>query len=86
MQTDTQQALKDRIVAALIMNGWATVFEHWWRSYNRGSKIDQETADKAVSSYLNRLADDLAEALVNGHYPDGTIPRPDVLIDGEADD
>lgn len=64
VRTDTQQALKDRIVAALVMNNWDSVFKEWWLSYNRASvALDQPAVDRSVGAYLDRMADDIAEAL-----------------------
>lgn len=64
---DTQQALKDRIVAALIMNNWDSVFKEWWLSYNRRSvALDQALTDRSVGAYLDRMADDIAAALIDG--------------------
>lgn len=69
---DTVQA---QVAAALRMNGWELLFAQWWGSYNPGA--DEDVSGRAVTAYVESMASDIAEALVNGHYPDGVCPRPD---------
>lgn len=68
--------VKSAVLAALIMNGWGTVFEEWWKTYNSKQASGRADIDRVLTAYLHLLANDVAEALVNGHYADGVAPDP----------